>query len=152
MTDDRAEYRALMVNPLAIKAVRARQRGSYGAVPQIPLYCSGHRTGMAIILGVRKGTDEGVHVQDHLIMYPAHDINAGKAATRARGNIPQPIDWTKPTAAGQQFPWGDDYPASHAIFCGTCDHTVRRKKVWLLREAIERVVNSGKRPYRISIT
>lgn len=85
MTGLGAEYIALMQNRLAILAVRARQKRE-NRVLRIPLYCEGHRTGVAIELMVMNEDGEGQTVPDYLLIYTVPDAKADKPGTAENGH------------------------------------------------------------------
>lgn len=139
MTDLGAEYMALMQNRLAILAVRARQKRE-NRVLRIPLYCEGHRTGVAIELMVMNEDGEGQTVPDHLLIYTVPDLKADKPGTAENGH----------SYAGHQTTG-----QSYTIHCGTCGRAITRQNVKLLRATIECVIMAGRDPksgWRISIT
>lgn len=154
MTNDRDEFFELRTHPGAIALFRAREKGDGATgVPRIPLTCSGHKTGIALVVYIRSEVDEGTPVPDHLDMYTVPDVKADKPGT-AKEDEPRPVDWSKhwSQAIDEDVRHQANTGNSFTIRCGTCGRSIRRRKVKLLRDAIERVVNSGKNSYRISIT
>jgi hypothetical protein len=122
-----AEYLSLRLNPAAIQLVRLHVRSAYSSAPRIPLYCSGHRTGVGLVLMVSSETDEGTPVPEHIEMLCPPDPKAGKAGTADRGQ-------------------------SYTVHCGTCGRSTRRQDAWLLNAALKCLGTKAGSGYRITIT
>jgi hypothetical protein len=125
-----ARYRELMFSPEAIELVRSRERAGYHSTPGIPLYCTGHRTGVALVLMVDNEIDEGTPVPDHIVMLCRPDRKARAAGAAAQGK-------------------------SYTIQCGTCGRPTSRQDAWLLETALKCLVAADTQKgkgYRITIT
>jgi hypothetical protein len=122
-----AEYLSLMLNPAAIELVRLRERSAYSSAPRIPLYCSGHRTGVALALNVSNEAGEGTPVPDHIEMVCLPDPKAGMAGTADQGQ-------------------------SYTVHCGPCGRSTRRQDAWLLNAALKCLGTTAGSGYRITIT
>ena len=156
MTQLPDEYIALMHDPEVIDAVRASQpRGDRRRA--IPLMCSGHQTGTSVVLRVGKLHDAPEVTAEHLQMYLVPDVKfewpvidtgmdwaPGLKVHEPSGNLeidrPSGLPLFGSSALGRN---------AFTIRCGTCQRSIRREKIKLLRDAIKCVVKAG---HRISVT
>ena len=122
-----ATFRRLISDPAAMELVRAREGKATSSTPRIPLYCSGHRTGVAVVLAVDNEVDEWTYVEDHIQMYCLRDPKAGSPGTWRGGS-------------------------SYTVQCGQCGRSTGRRNAWLLERALACLVKSDTRGYRISLT
>lgn len=131
MSDKRAQatekFWEMAENHALIELVRKRERHAYSSPPRIPLYCSGHRTGVALVLMTSNEIDEGAPVPEHIELLTVPDAKANQPGTAEHGQ-------------------------SYTVRCGTCGRSTRKQDVKLLRAALECLAKSDTRGYSITIT
>ena len=119
---------------MAVAAVQSRQVTAYDTPPRIPLMCSGHRTGLALLVVAVNELDEDVTVPYHLQLSVVDDPRA-----KAAGSVEDP-----PYTMG-----------SYKILCGSCGRPTSQRAIRLLRAALECMTKAGSADgpaYRIRIT